>query len=160
MSTLLLGLGNPILGDDGIGPRLAADFAVRLAGRPGLHVEADCAVGGLELLDLLAGHERVIVLDALLTRDARPGAWHAFDAGALRETLHLDNVHDTNFATALALGRRLGLPLPDDAAIHIFGVEVADACTFSERLTPALEAAYPVYAEAIFGEVRRLLASA
>lgn len=159
MSTLLLGLGNPILGDDGVGPRLAADFAERLGARPGLRVEADCAVGGLELLDLLAGHERVIVLDALQAADPHPGAWHAFDARALRETLHLDNVHDANFATALALGRRLGMPLPADEAIHIFGVEVADACTFSEQLTPALAAAYPVYAEAIFGEIERLLAT-
>jgi len=160
MSTLLLGLGNPILSDDGVGPRLAADFGRRLADWPGLRVEPDCAVGGLELLDLLTGHERVIVLDALQTADPEPGRWHAFDARALRETLHLDNVHDANFATALALGRRLGLPLPADAAIYIFGVEVADACTFSERMTPALELGYPVYAEAIFSAVCRLLAEA
>ncbi len=159
MSTLLLGLGNPILSDDAVGVRLARDFAQRLAGRPGLCVEPDCGVGGLELLALLAGHERVIVLDALQTADPRPGCWHAFSAEALRETLHLDNVHDANFATALELGRRLGLPLPTNEAIHIFGVEVADACTFSEQMTPALEAGYPAYAEAIFGEVCRLLAA-
>ena len=160
MTTLLLGMGNPILSDDGVGPRLAADFGRRLAGRPGLRVEADCGVGGLELLDLLAGHDRVIVLDAIQAADPRPGHWHAFDARALGETLNLNNVHDANFATALELGRRLGLPLPELAAIHIFGVEIADACTFSEQMTPALEAGYPVYSAEIFGEVCRLLAGA
>ena len=49
-----------------------------------------------------------------------PGTWYRFDAGALRETMNLTNVHDTNFATALELGRRLGMRVPaDDREPHL-----------------------------------------
>jgi hydrogenase maturation protease len=159
MSTLLLGLGNPILSDDAVGVRLATDFARRLRDVPDLVVVPECSVGGLALLDVLEGYERAIVLDSVQTNPASPGRWHRFDACALRESRHLTNVHDVNFATALTLGRRLGIHLPDDSAIHIFAVEVADAVTFSDRMTPPLEAGYSIYSQQIFNEVLSLLAA-
>jgi hydrogenase maturation protease len=159
MRTLLLGMGNPILSDDAVGVRLARDFKERLAGHPGLEVVEECSVGGLNLIDVLRGYERAIVLDSLATEESVPGAWHRFDDDALRETAHLTNLHDANFATALELGRRIGVPLPEPGRIHIFAVEVEDNATFSERMTPALEAAYSDYAPAILAEVQVLLAS-
>jgi len=157
MKTLLLGMGNPILSDDAVGLRLAADIGQRLAGFPDLTVQSDCSVGGLELLDVLSGYARVVVFDSIQTVGGLPGQWHGFDATALCDTMHLTNVHDANFATALELGRRLGMPLPEPSAIHIFGVEVTDTSTFSERMTPALEACFPALADAIFAETCRLM---
>jgi hypothetical protein len=46
-------------------------------------VLTECSVGGLALVERMAGYDRVIVLDALQTADPLPGLWHAFDAGAL-----------------------------------------------------------------------------
>ncbi len=157
MKTLLLGMGNPILSDDAVGVRLARDIGVRLAGTPDLTVIEECSVGGLNIIDVLAGYDRVIVLDSIRTVGGTPGEWHRITAERLRETLHLNNVHDVNFATALELGRRLGTPLPPDDEIHIFAVEVKDAATFSETMTPELENAYPAYADGIYSEVRALL---
>jgi hydrogenase maturation protease len=157
MRTLLLGMGNPILSDDAIGVRLASDLAVRLPAGKGRDVVADCSVGGLNMLDVLAGYDRVVVLDAVKTTGGTPGAWYRLDATRLEHTLHLTNVHDANFATALELGRRLGIGLPDPSEVHIFAVEVDDTTTFSERMTPALESAYPELAAAIFREVEPLV---
>ena len=158
MKTLLVGMGNPILSDDAVGVRLARDLASRLADRPGLSVVEECSVGGLNVVDVFRGFDRAIVLDSVRTVGGVPGRWHRFDAGALETTRHLANVHDANLATALNLGRRLGVPLPADSEIHIFAVEVADNATFSERMTPALEGSYPVYSAEIFDSVERLLA--
>jgi hypothetical protein len=72
--------------------------------------------------------------------------------------MHMSHVHDANFATALELGRRLGLRLPPASAIHIFAMEVQDALTFSEHMTPQLADGYPVYAGAILQEIQNLLA--
>jgi len=157
MRTLLLGMGNPILSDDAIGVRLAADFKAASEPLPELDIMEECSVGGLNLLEVLRGYQRAIVLDSLQTSKGTPGAWHRFTAEALRETIHLTNIHDANFATALELGRRIGLPLADDAEIHIFAVEIQDNHTFSERMTPALERAYPRLRTAIFKEVRELV---
>lgn len=157
MRTLLLGMGNPFLSDDAVGVRLARELKPRLTACPELEVVEECSVGGLDLLDVLRGYERVIVLDSLQTVDAVAGAWHYFDARALRETEHLTNLHDANLATALELGRRVGVPLPESEDVHIFAVEVEDSVTFSERMSPALERGFPRYSEAILERVRALL---
>jgi hydrogenase maturation protease len=157
MKTLLLGMGNPILTDDSVGVRLTRDVSERLARSPDLVVVEECSAGGLALLDVIAGHDRLIVLDALRTRGGTPGDWYRFDARTLRETLNLRNVHDVNFATALELGRRLGVQLPPDEEIHIFAVEVADDATFGETLSPALDAAYGEVLAGILGEIRGIL---
>lgn len=157
MKTLLLGMGNPILSDDAVGVRLAADLRQRLRGVHGLDVVEECSVGGLNLLDVLRGYERAIVLDSIQTAGGVPGTWYRFELAALRDTMHLTNIHDVNFATAMALGRRIGMPLPHE--VHIFAVEVDEVHTFSERMTPALERSYPRIAAAILEEVRALLES-
>ena len=157
MKTLLLGMGNPILCDDAVGVRLAYDFKGKLMGIPALDVMEECSVGGLDLLDVLCGYDRALILDSIRTGGGVPGEWYYFTAEALRETVHLTNIHDANFATALELGRATGVALPKDSDIHIFAVEAKENLTFSERMTPELEGAFSCYASAILGEIRGLL---
>jgi hydrogenase maturation protease len=136
-------MGNPILSDDAVGLLLAATRRPMLADIPGVAVIEECCVGGLNLLDLLEGYDRLVALDSIKTVGGVPGTWYAFYATALRETMNLRNVHDANFATALALGRHMGMRLPDDGRCHVVAVEIADNKTFSERLSPSVEAAFP-----------------
>ena len=157
MKTLLLGMGNPILCDDAVGIRLAKEFKGLLGHIPDLDFIEECSVGGLNLLDLFKGYDRVIVLDALHTAGGVPGDWHRFTASTLRETTHLTNVHDTNLATALALGQAMGMTLPELSDILIFGVEIRENTTFSESLTPELEEHYPRFSLEILGEIEALL---
>ncbi len=157
MKTLLLGMGNPILCDDAVGVRLARDFRRKMRPPPELDVMEECCVGGLNLLDIVAGYDRLVVLDAIQTAGGVPGDWYHFTSSRLRGTLHLTNIHDANFATALELGRCLGMPLPSSRNIHIFAVEAKETRTFSEQMTPELEREYPRYAPAIFDEILRML---
>ncbi len=159
---LLLGLGNPILGDDAIGLRLAARVAERLeaaGGVEGLEVIDDCSAGGLELLEPLADRTCVVLVDAIVTGSAPPGTLHRFTAAALPGTRRLAGPHDADLSAALALGRRLGLHLPADEAIAIFAVEIEPACEFRATLSPGLQRAVPALAEAIAAEVRAALAA-
>jgi hydrogenase maturation protease len=155
--TLILGMGNPILSDDAIGIVLTKALHARLGPLAGVDVIDECCVGGLNLLDLLGGYDRLIALDSIKTIDGVPGTWYAFDATALRETMNLRNVHDANFATALALGRKMGDHLPCDEECHIVAVEIDDNMTFSEELTPALRAALPQLLDDIEAHVMALL---
>lgn len=157
MRTLLLGMGNPILSDDAVGIRLAEGLGRRLRPRPGLEVREECCTGGLELLDVVAGFDRLIVLDSIKTTGGRPGDWYRFDGTSLRETMHLNNVHDANFATAMELGRRMGVHVPGDEDIHVLAVEIEDNLTFSERLSPGLEAVLPELVDEMHQEVWALL---
>ena len=157
--TLILGMGNTILRDDAVGVRLAADVARRLGPVSGLDVVPECSVGGLELLPILEGYSRVVLFDSIKTGGAMPGTWHRFTAADLRPTMNLADVHDTNLATALELGRRSGLELPPAEAIHIFAVEILDNLTFDERMTPVLEETYPCCVDAIYSQVAALVSS-
>jgi hydrogenase maturation protease len=155
MKTILLGLGNPYLCDDAVGIRLAGDFRPELESTPDLDIIEECTAGGLEILDVLRGYDRAIVLDSIQTSGGAPGTWYHFGPDALRATLHLANIHDANFATALELGRRTGMQLPGE--IHIFAVEVQENRTFSETMTPVLEAKYGSCAAEILDAVRMAL---
>lgn len=150
-------MGNPFLSDDAVGLRLARDFQARAAHHPQVDFVVDCSVGGLNLLDVLAGYDRLIVFDAMQGGGGPPGTWYQMTGESFRETLNLTNVHDANFTTALALGRALGTHLPDPADIHIFAVEILDNTTFSEQMTAPLEAAYPTLADEILPRALSLL---
>ena len=152
-------MGNPILSDDAIGIVLAEGLSSRLGEMPGVDVIEECCVGGLNLLDLLDGYDCMVAIDSIKTIDGTPGNWYAFDATALRETMNLRNVHDANFATALALGREMGNHLPSDEECHIVAVEIADNMTFAEELTPALQEALPQLLANVEAHVLELLDS-
>ncbi|MCJ7523591.1 MAG: hydrogenase maturation protease [Candidatus Aminicenantes bacterium] len=155
--TLLLGMGNPILCDDAIGIRLVSHFKNKLQEFIDLDIVADCSLGGFNLLDIMEGYDRLIVIDSIRTVGAIPGAWHYFTADRLRETMNLNCVHDANFATALEFGRRLNMHLPLDHDIHIFAVEILDNQTFAERMTEELEKRFLTIADEIFIHLPELL---
>lgn len=155
--TTVIGMGNPILSDDAVGVYLARDINRALCGRPDVDVVEECSVGGLNLLEYLEGYERAVVLDAIHTTGGIPGRCYHFTAAALRETTHLCNVHDANFATALALGRLLGQPLPDDNDIHVFAVEIVDDMTFGTDLTPKVAQRYPACRRRVLRGLKKLL---
>ncbi len=61
---LVLGLGNILLGDEGLGVRAAERLAARYVLPDGVDV-VDGGTSGYDLIDILAGRDRVIVLDAV-----------------------------------------------------------------------------------------------
>jgi hydrogenase maturation protease len=152
IKTIVLGMGNPILCDDAVGIRLARDFRAKAKEIPHVDYVVDCSVGGLNLLDVVAGYDRLIVFDSIRGGGGPPGSWYVMTGESFRETMNLTNVHDANFTTALELGRQMGTHLPRPEDVHIFAVEIADNLTFSESLTPELEAAYPLICPQIVRE--------
>jgi hydrogenase maturation protease len=139
--TLVLGLGNPILTDDGVGIYVARAVAQHCLQSGVACTEA--SVGGLRLLDIITGYERVIIVDAIQTADGQPGDLYQLQPDDLRASLHVGSAHDLSFPNALALGRSLGMPLPQDRDITILAVEVEDVTTFGETCTPHVQAAIP-----------------
>lgn len=133
---LILGLGNAILCDDGVGIKVARHIAENHASTDVVVKEAE--VAGFALLDLLEGFDRAVVVDAVRLPDAAPGEIAVFDLDALTPSLHLVSGHQIDLPTALEMGRQLGRSMP--ASVHVVGVQVEDDRTFDERCTPAVEA--------------------
>jgi hydrogenase maturation protease len=149
MKTLILGLGNPILSDDGIGHYVAQSLEERL-NRPDVKV-TQASVAGLDFLDLLTGYDRAIIIDAIQTRNGKVGRVYRLEPEAFDHTKNQSTPHHLNFATVLELGKRLSIPLP--GKIVIYSIEVADVNTFSDRCTPSVERVIPVVTDMVMREV-------
>ncbi|MBI2908501.1 MAG: hydrogenase maturation protease [Chloroflexi bacterium] len=149
MKTLVLGLGNPILTDDGVGFQVVRDLKPRIE-RDDVKVE-ESSLGGLSLLDLITGFDKVILVDAIQTVGGEPGKIYRLEPGDFDATMHAASPHDVNFATALEFGRKVDLPMPSE--IVILAIEVEDVTTFSEECTPKVMAAVPECVAMILREV-------
>lgn len=143
--TLVLGLGNPILGDDGIGWRVVETLKITLeTSLASLPVETDClSVGGLSLMERMIDYDRVILVDAISTGNHPVG----FVSLSRLEQIpnpaqgHLSSAHDTTLHNALAAGRKMGLHLPKE--IWVVSIETLTTYEFSEQLSLPVLTAIP-----------------
>jgi len=156
LKTLVLGLGNDILSDDAVGLILARRLAKELSGIDGVEVRETMEMG-LALLDFLVGYDAVLILDAIQTGQVPPGTLHEVDPqglGALTgRTPHFVGVGET-----LALGRQLGLRMPDQ--VTVLAVEVEDPFTLGTQMTPAVDDAVPRVMERALAVIREGLGKA
>ncbi|MHB1004323.1 MAG: hydrogenase maturation protease [Chloroflexota bacterium] len=147
MRTLIFGLGNPILRDDAVGLVVARGVYTRVGG-PGTEVDlVEASIAGLEILDIMAGYDKAVVVDAIQTAQGSPGALYRLSPDDLHTTPRLSSPHDVDFALALELGRQFGQHLPE--TVVVYAIEVLDPCTFGEELTPEVAARVPEIVQAI-----------
>lgn len=152
-TTVVLGLGNPVVSDDRVGLAVAEELKRLLAEDPVENVVVlESTRGGFELIDLLAGHSRAVLVDCLTVPDPTPGRIRRLTLAEASGSLRLVNPHEIGVAEAFELARRLGIPMPQ--IVDIFGVEGEDTCTLSEEMTPAVSAAVEILARLILNELR------
>jgi hydrogenase maturation protease len=144
VKTLILGVGNTVLCDDGVGVRVAAEVAKRVSD-PAITVAEACD-GGLFLLEAFLGYDHVVVIDAIQTREGTPGDVYELRPEDFLSARHLSSPHQLDFATALDFGKALGLAMP--STIDIVAVEAGDVTSFRDTCTPEVEEAIPVAVEA------------
>jgi hydrogenase maturation protease len=149
--TLILGMGNPLLCDDGVGLRVAAELKDRVD-QPEVTI-LESGIAGLALLDLLVGYNRAIIIDAIQTIDGKPGHIYQLDTKAFDTARHTLSPHDVDFTTALEFGNKLGLSLPQQ--IVIFAIEASDVHTFVEECTPEVQKAIPTCVEMVLQELKK-----
>ncbi len=163
--TVVVGLGNPLRGDDGVGWRVADALRDVLAHADGgdrdigpIEVDAvdieQLAVGGLTLMEHLVGYERAILVDAIATGLVPAGTvtCRTLDRVETRASAHLDSAHDAPLPAALDAGRALGAALPSE--IWTVGIEAVLHDRFEDRLTPEVAAAVPVAVETCLAVLR------
>jgi hydrogenase maturation protease len=142
MKTLVIGLGNPILGDDGVGWRVAEEIARRTPNQPDIEVDY-VSLGGLSLMERLTGYERVILVDSMFTGKNPVGTVSQFVLSDIPDltTGHSASAHDTSLHNALKVGRNMDIPLPRDEDVLFVAIEAENVYDFSDTLSPPVEAA-------------------
>jgi hydrogenase maturation protease len=149
MKTLVLGLGNPILSDDGVGIKVAHEVAGRLSS-PQVTI-AETSGAGLSLLDSIAGYDRVIIVDAIQTKEGQAGQIYRLGPKDLSSAKYFSSPHQINLLTALELGKVLNLAMPQE--IVIFAVEAKDVTSFNEKCTPDVEQTIPEVVKMVLEEL-------
>ncbi len=146
MKTLVAGLGNPILGDDGVGWVVAKKVEEQIKSiHPAIKIEC-YALAGISLMEQMIGFERVILIDSLNTGKYPQGEVVTFTLDSLEDLTfgHSASAHDLSLKQALVLGRSMNADLPDDQQVYVIAIEARHVYDFQESLTPEIEASVPI----------------
>ncbi len=139
MKTLVLGIGNSILGDDGVGFHVVE--ALQADPPPG-DITFECVdASGFALLDYVVDYDRVVIVDAIITEGGKPGKVYQLGLDNFRPSKHTISPHDTDLPTALHLGATMKLKLPQ--RIDIVAVEIPPVYEFSQQLSDKVKKAVP-----------------
>jgi len=136
---LILGMGNDILTDDGIGIKITKVLEKEFPNKGFIY--DTLSLGGLEIIEYIKDFNSVIIIDAIKTMNGIPGTVYHFVPEDFKETLHLSNIHDISFLTSLRLAKDLEIKTPDD--IHIIAIEILEDMVFSDNFTPQIQEKYP-----------------
>lgn len=143
-STIIIGLGNPILGDDGVGWEVVQNLQNHFGDTASLEFDY-YSLGGISLMEKLTGYQKVILIDAFHSGKYPQGKVVSFPLTELPDLSsgHLSSAHDTSLRNALNLGRDLGINLPKDENIIVIAIESKNVYDFSEELSPMVANAVP-----------------
>ncbi|MFZ4860265.1 MAG: hydrogenase maturation protease [Desulfuromonadaceae bacterium] len=147
---LLLGLGNLLLGDDGLGIRALQ----RLQDRYALPEAVDCVDGGvlgLELMAYVEGRTHLLTIDAV-QNGAAPGDLVRLEGDEIPKSLTIKlSMHQVSFADIMALSTLRRTTPPH---LVVWGI-VPAALELGVGLTPIVEAQLDRLVDAVVGELRR-----
>jgi hydrogenase maturation protease len=154
--TLLLGLGNELYGDDGVGIHIVRKIREEAQDQPVGSIPHDdicmeeCSLSGLALLDIIIGYDRLILVDTIKRQSPSPGRIHLLEEGDIR-AVPGPSPHYVSIPQMVEIGRRLGLHMP--STIKVVAVEAKNMYHLGEGLSPEMKEKLP----AIIQEVKFLL---
>ena len=148
MKTLVIGLGNPILGDDGVGWKIAEEVASVVGQDTSVEIDS-VALGGLSLMERMLGYDRVVLVDSMETGQGPVGSVKAFPLASLSDPMagHSASAHDTSLITALKTAESIGASIPKK--VDVVAIEAQNVYDFSEELSPPVAAAVPEAVQAV-----------
>jgi len=141
MKTLIVGLGNPILGDDGVGWKVAEEVCQQLPVDESVAI-GYLSLGGISLMEHLIGYDHAILIDAFASDD-EVGSIYMLQLKDLPNysAFHIASAHDTSLENAVELGRSLGAHLPKD--IMVVAIATHPIQDFSSELSQRVAEAVP-----------------
>ncbi len=153
-NVLILALGNPLRGDDGVGTAVLKTLA-RMPSLPRWTTLLDVGTG--DLISVLFGQNcrRVIIVDAV-DMGLEPGQWRRFTPEEVRlvtpDPTTSRALHERNLPDTLAFGKALGFK---PSEIVIYGVQPLEI-TYSLDLSMEVKETVPEICSAILDEIRQM----
>ena len=148
---LLLGIGNPLLTDDGLGIIVARYISKK--NLPGVDFE-EATASGIEVMEMMLDYEKVVIVDATMFPDREPGEIMRLKEEDFSHTVHGSSPHGVNLPTAIALGRKTS-PERMPREIVFIAMQAEDVSTFSEKMTAKVEKRLPGLVDIVVKEIMR-----
>jgi hydrogenase maturation protease len=147
---VIVGMGNPLLTDDGVG-----HHAARALGRifPGAVVHT-IPVAGMDLLDIIEGYQGLCLVDAAISGTDPVGRVTRLLLSAPGR--HGWSSHGPELQSILTLGHHLGIHVPQ--TIVLYGIEIGVDVAYGEELTPRLKKRFNTAIKTIAAHMKRWLA--
>lgn len=137
---LLMGAGNDIMGDEGIGPRCIAELDRQFAFPDNVEL-VNVGTTGLGILDILREADRLVILDAAQDTGHDPGTVILFDVEDLAGRQVMHSMHDMRLIDVLKAASMVGIELK---SIDIVAVQIERIAEWVLELSAPVEAAVPV----------------
>lgn len=148
---LVLGVGNPLMRDEGAGPRVVELLLSGYEFPENVEV-VDAGTMALMILDLLRGIDRLIVVDAIKDTGHEPGTVLVLSPEDLAGSQVLHSMHDLRLVDVLEnaalLDRR-----PETVVV---GIQIDSIEEWVLELSPAVEEALPLAAGAVLEQLAQL----
>lgn len=153
MKTIILGVGNQILGDDGVGIHVVNEVKKQIK-NPNITID-DAITGGMNLLDLIVGYDKAIIIDAVKSDHGEHGKVKRIPLSDFN-TMHSCNPHDVSLMQAIEMAKKMGeKKIPKE--IIIIGVMMKNIpCEFGEELSKKIQKAVPKAVELTLNEIKKL----
>jgi hydrogenase maturation protease len=149
----VLGVGNPLMADEGVGPEVIA--ALKNLGVPrGVELE-DVGSAGMSLLHIIRDYDAAIVVDAA-DFGGEPGEVRAFrpDEVSSVKQMRRESLHEADLLQVVELSRTLG-ELPDP--FYMVGVQFS-LVEMGREMTSEVRGAIPVAVKTVMDLVENILA--
>ncbi|MDG6225790.1 MAG: hydrogenase maturation protease [Candidatus Thermoplasmatota archaeon] len=146
----VIGIGNPLMGDDGIGPRLIEELKLL-----GTGVELiDIGTGGMQLVHVLAGYDAVLLIDAA-DMGVDPGEFRVLspeNAVSVKECRSY-SLHDWDIMRSIEISNEIG---EAPQRILILAIQPG-SLRMGEGISPEVESGIPRYIGEINAALDRLM---
>ena len=151
MKTIILGVGNQILGDDGVGVHIANELKKQIQD-PNITVD-EAVTGGMNLLELLLGYDKAIIIDAVKSENGENGEVKRIPLSNF-STMHSCNPHDVSLIEAIEVAKKMGEGrIPKE--IIVIGIMMKEIpCEFGEKLSNKIAAAVPLAVDMTLNEIK------
>jgi hydrogenase maturation protease len=148
----ILGCGNPLVGDDGIGVHIANKLMEMRSELPDNVEVIDAGVGGLELLNFMENAEQIIIVDAVKGA-GNIGSVHRFEIEDIKNAISGDalSIHDTSIADVLCIAQHVQ-EMPK--SVKIFAIEIEEAEEVSICLSEKVQASVDEVISMILDEIK------
>ena len=155
MKVALIGLGNPIVGDDAIGIKVVDYIRDTFSLPDYVEIIGDVSLAGIGLVEQFRGFDKIILVDSIQTGIHPKGTVVHLNQEEYSTALHISDYHNMDFFTALDFCNQVYDDIPKD--ITIIGIEIISVTEFSDELSTELHEKFDKIIDEVYKNILLIL---